>query len=124
MRKIKSIEDALSLFELNAIIQEECNRSGDYRKGNKAYENRKIVIKYLLENQGMDDLKVFYKSDNLFVRLSAATYLAPIDNNNCYQIVKAIMEADAGWASFNAKYTLQEWSKLSSPDVYTKILAD
>ena len=123
MRKIKNVEDALALFELCTIIHDECNKSGDYRKSNKALDDKRKVIKYLLENDSIQNLKVFYKSSNLFARLSAATYLAPLDSENCYKIIKEIMDADEGWASFDAKYTLKEWSKLSDPKVYDRILA-
>ena len=29
-----------------------------------------------------------------------------------------------GWASFEAKYTLKEWTKVSSLEVYDKILSE
>ena len=124
MRKIKNVEDALALFELCTIIHDECNKSGDYRKSNKALDDKRKVIKYLLENDSIQNLEVFYKSSNLFARLSAATYFAPIDNENCYRIVKEIMDMNEGWASFEAKYTLKEWTKVSSLEVYDKILSE
>ena len=94
MRKIKNVEDALALFELCTIIHDECNKSGDYRKSNKALDDKRKVIKYLLENE------------------------------NCYRIVKEIMDMNEGWASFEAKYTLKEWTKVSSLEVYDKILSE
>ena len=81
------------------------------------------IKKYLLENNAIESLKTFYESSDLYLRLSAAVYLAPLDSENCYKIIKEIMDADEGWASFDAKYTLKEWSKLSDPKVYDRILA-
>ena len=89
-----------------------------------AFDDNRIVIIALLENDCIHNLSVFYKSSNLFARLSAATYLAPIDNENCYRIVKEIMDMNEGWASFEAKYTLKEWTKVSSLEVYDKILSE
>ena len=131
MRKIKNVEDALILFESNVDIIHECSKSGNYRKGNRAYDHVETIVKYLLENNALDllkqlyeeSLKTFYESSDLYLRLSAAVYLAPLDSENCYKIIKEIMDADEGWASFDAKYTLKEWSKLSDPKVYDRILA-
>ncbi|MDY6217784.1 hypothetical protein DXA50_20345 [Butyricimonas virosa] len=123
MRKIKNVEDALILFESNVDIIHECSKSGNYRKGNRAYDHVETIVKYLLENNAIESLKTFYESSDLYLRLSAAVYLAPLDSENCYKIIKEIMDADEGWASFDAKYTLKEWSKLSDPKVYDRILA-
>ena len=71
----------------------------------------------------LESLKTFYESNNLFLRLYAATYLAPVDSETCYKIIKEIMDKDEGWASFEAEYTLKDWSKLSNPKVYDRILA-
>ena len=81
------------------------------------------IVKYLLENHVLESLKTFYESNNLFLRLYAATYLAPVDSETCYKIIKEIMDKDEGWASFEAEYTLKDWSKLSNPKVYDRILA-
>lgn len=124
MKKIKNVEDALALFELYITIHGECNKSGNYRKGNQVYTDSRKVVKYLLENNSIERLKIFYNSSNLYVRLIAATCLAPIDTEKCYNIIKKIEEMNDGWASFLAKYTLKEWSKLSNLEVYDKILSE
>ena len=123
MRKIKNVEDALILFETHVNTIHECSKSGNYRKSNRAYSHVETIVKYLLENHALESLKTFYESSNLFLRLYAATYLAPVDSETCYMIIKEIMDKDEGWASFEAEYTLKDWSKLSNPKVYDRILA-
>ena len=90
MRKIKNVEDALILFESNVDIIHECSKSGNYRKGNRAYDHVETIVKYLLENNAIESLKTFYESSDLYLRLSAAVYLAPLDSENCYKIIKEI----------------------------------
>ena len=124
MRKIKSVEDALILFELSTIIHDESMQSGEYRKNNKAYHDRKKVIKYLLENNSIEKLKIFYKSSNLFTKLIAATWLAPIDNEVCYRIVKEIMDMHRSGVSLEAEFTLKAWSELSDLKIYDKVLSE
>ena len=123
MRKIKNVDDAIEKFKMAAIDNRVCAYNGNYRKANRAYDNLMQIKKYLLENNAIESLKTFYESSDLYLRLSAAVYLAPLDSENCYKIIKEIMDADEGWASFDAKYTLKEWSKLSDPKVYDRILA-
>ena len=123
MRKIKNVDDAIEKFKIAANDNYECSYNGNYRKANRAYDNLMQIKKYLLENNAIESLKTFYESSDLYLRLSAAVYLAPLDSENCYKIIKEIMDADEGWASFDAKYTLKEWSKLSDPKVYDRILA-
>jgi len=123
MRKISNVDDAIEKFKMAAIDNRVCAYNGNYRKANRAYDNLMQIKKYLLENNAIESLKTFYESSDLYLRLSAAVYLAPLDSENCYKIIKEIMDADEGWASFDAKYTLKEWSKLSDPKVYDRILA-
>jgi len=120
MKKIKDIKDALVQFELNMITYGE---TPDYRKANKAYDNCRKIVKYLLENNAIDSLKFFYESENLWVRLSAATYLAPINSGKSYEIVKEIASSRIKGISVDAEFCLKEWPKLSDPKVYDRILA-
>ena len=88
MRKIKNVEDALILFETHVNTIHECSKSGNYRKSNRAYSHVETIVKYLLENHVLESLKTFYESNNLFLRLYAATYLAPVDSETCYKLLK------------------------------------
>ena len=114
MRKIKNVEDALILFESNVDIIHECSKSGNYRKGNRAYDHLETIVKYLLENNALDLLKQLYEDPNLWVRLAAAIVMAPWDEINAFNIVKGIKEMDVDMYSFAAKYTLLNWKELSS----------
>ena len=114
MRKIKNVEDALILFESNVDIIHECSKSGNYRKGNRAYDHVETIVKYLLENNALDLLKQLYEDPNLWVRLAAAIVMAPWDEINAFNIVKGIKEMDVDMYSFAAKYTLLNWKELSS----------
>ena len=49
MRKIKNVEDALILFESNVDIIHECSKSGNYRKGNRAYDRIMGIIEKQIE---------------------------------------------------------------------------
>ena len=121
MRKIRNIEDALTLFEFDMIVYGE---SEDYKKANKAYNQGRKIVKYLLENNSIERLKEFYNSDNLWVRLNAATYLAPIDNENSYAIVEGIVNSGVKGVSVDAEFCIKEWHNLSNRKVYDKILSE
>ena len=112
MRKIKNVEDALILFESNVDIIHECSKSGNYRKGNRAYDHVETIVKYLLENNALDLLKQLYDDSNLWVRLAAAIAMAPFDDENAFNIVKKMTDGE-GLYSFSAKRTLLNWDKLN-----------
>ena len=112
MRKIKNVEDALILFESNVDIIHECSKSGNYRKGNRAYDDLIQIEKYLFENNALDLLKQLYDDSNLWVRLAAAIAMAPFDDENAFNIVKKMTDGE-GLYSFSAKRTLLNWDKLN-----------
>ncbi len=96
--KNKKCGRCFNLFETHVNTIHECSISGNYRKSNRAYIHVETIVKYLLENHVLESLKTFYESNNLFLRLYA--YLAPVDSETCYKIIKEIMDKDEGWASF------------------------
>ena len=110
MGKIKDIKEAMSLFEDNAIAFELSTETGDYKNANKQHDAIRKCIAYLKSEGQLEELQVFYESENPSVRLWSAYALLPVYPARSRKVLNDLIEEKCPM-SFDAKITLQEWDK-------------
>lgn len=106
----KSIEAALLDLEIAATKHAEATEQGDHKTGNKNYTVISNVITFLKEQNEMERLSVFLNNSSEGVRLWAATYLLPVNEQQAIGVLEEIAKG-SGICSFNADITLSEWRK-------------
>lgn len=111
MKKIKNIDEALLLFEEYSIKQAIATEQGDYKSGNKYYNNIIKIVLFLKESESLNKLKPFINHSNIGVRLKTAYLLLPFLQKECEIILAQISKGEYGIHSFNAKTILEEWKK-------------
>ncbi len=110
MRKIKDIETALAVFEEAAIKQAEATEEGDYKSGNKRYNEITKAAEYIKSEGSIDNLRGFLSHDSIGVRMWAAYYLLPVDEKEGERVLKEIAKS-SGIHALTADTTLSEWKK-------------
>lgn len=111
MKKINTIEEALSVFENNAILYSEATETGEYKVVNKSHDTIRKCINFIREQNKMDLLLNFLDHENSSVRLWAAYALLPIYTKKCEKTLKDIRKKDKGIIGGDAELTLKEWKK-------------
>lgn len=110
MSKIKSIESALSIFELEANNQAECSENGDYKSGNKSYQKIIDSVNYIKDNNSIDLLISFLSNESIGVKLWSACFLLPENESRSLKVLEEIKETNS-IHSFTAATTISEWLK-------------
>ncbi len=110
MINIKSISQALSLFEEAAIKHARATKQGDYKVGNKNYNLVMRTINYLKEQNSLDSLLKYFTNDDVGIRIAAATFLLPKHEQEATKVLQEVVDS-SDFFSFIAKTTLSEWRK-------------
>ena len=97
---MKSIEEALAIFEESAIIQSQTQETGDYKKGNKYHKLEMQSVVYLYEHGHLGDV---------YVRADAAFMLLPISEKRSKAILKEIVKKEHGIQRLLSEIGLKEW---------------
>ncbi len=111
MKKIKSVEEAVSLFMENTLKRAQANDEGKFETGNKYSDKLMKCIVFLYEKDALEQLSPFLESANPALRLSAAFALLPIKTKECEKCLDSIANGNIKDHSFEAYYTLEEWKK-------------
>ena len=106
---MKSIEEALAIFEESAIIQSQTQETGDYKKGNKYHKLEMQSVVYLYEHGHLGDLEKFLNHKNVYVRADAAFMLLPISEKRSKAILKEIVKKEHGIQRLLSEIGLKEW---------------
>lgn len=106
--KINDVNTALEIFEKFCIKQAEATEIGDYKSGNKYYSQIISAIDYLKSENSIYRLLFFLDSPFIGVRLWAATYMLPLNEDESKKVLEEIM-VSSGIHSFTAKTTLNQW---------------
>ena len=107
---MKSIEEAISIFENSVAIQAQTFETGDYKKGNRHFKLYMQSIVYLYEHNHLADLEPLLKHENVGVRSTAAYALLPIMEEKSKAVLQEIANSNYGIHSLNAERTLQRWN--------------
>ena len=109
MKKINSIEDALSLFEIATTKRGEALSADDFKTYNKYLPTVNKCILYLYDHQQLQLLCKYLTHDNYLVRSTAAYVLLPLYEKECIRVLSEIVNGDYGVQCLNAKRILTNW---------------
>ena len=88
-----------------------CTESGDYKRGNAAYDRMKGALAQLRTraDQGESVLMELLNHPNGWVRLDAATHLLPLRAELASQVLEELSSGPQSQVEFNAVMVLREW---------------
>jgi len=72
MKTIDCLEEALKMFEENSIRQAQTLQTGNYKIGNKYFDNKMKCLSYIYKYGKLKELEKFLAHENVGVRESAA----------------------------------------------------
>lgn len=111
MEKIKNTEEALALFEKNAIKYVNTCVSAKYRACNKAHAIYMKCVKFLKQENKIDLLLPFLEHENISVKCVAASVLLPEHTKESEKILKWIKRNYEDTNGLLAKIILDKWRK-------------
>jgi hypothetical protein len=96
-----------------------CSESGDFRKGNAAYDAMTAALKELRQraDRGESPLLELLNHPNNWVKLAASTHLLPLRPELASEVLEKIASGPRTEARFGARIVLREWrsGKLKVP---------
>lgn len=110
MKKIESIADALSEFEVAANNHAQSTEQGNYKEANKNYGKIIKAITYLKEHNAINELAIFIGHASVGIRLWASTYLLPVKESEAMKVLQQIVKK-GDIHSLTAETTINEWQK-------------
>lgn len=110
MTKIKDQQTALAVFIEAAIKQAEATEQGDYKNGNKYYDQIIKSAEFLKKTNSVNILLSLLSNPSVGIRLWAAYFLLPINEKEAIKALQAISKI-SGIHSLTAETTLKEWQK-------------
>jgi hypothetical protein len=110
IKKIETIADALSEFEIAANKHAEATEQGNYKEANKSYGRIIKAIAYLKEQNAINELTTRIVHPSIGVRLWASTYLLPIKEADSMKCLNDIVRGKSVHA-LTAETTMSEWKK-------------
>lgn len=111
MKRFKDVDEALALFEY--YVKKGCdalNRNGDSKTANKCQEAIGKIIAYLKCNESVYMLERFHNHSNIEVRMEAALYTLPLDEEKSLKVLKKIVKSGVK-ESFEAEWIIRRWKK-------------
>ncbi len=108
MKHIQEIESALSFFRIAAANQAEATKVGDYVKGNKAYNQIIKILKFLKDNDKLNELDTLLHDSNVGVRMFAAYGLLQLYPDRAVPVLEEIAHRN-DIHSLTASTTLEQW---------------
>ncbi|TGE29015.1 hypothetical protein [Hymenobacter metallicola] len=91
-----------------ATKQAEATKTGDYRAGNKAYDQILAAVQWLTANQAIDALQPLLQAEDGGIRLWAATVLLPYGTAQAEETLTALASSTS-IHGFTAATMLSEW---------------
>jgi len=108
INKIKSVDSAVSLFEEYVISRAEALEKGDVKSANRNFDKMVKVVAYLKNEKELEKLSPLLTHSNEDVRLEAACYLLPVNEQRSINVLNKIAKT-TGINSLTAETTLSEW---------------
>ena len=109
--KIKSVEQAIELFELHSLKQFATFDTGDYKTGNKSHDIAMDCSNYLNEHHALETLRPFLKHEHPYVREFAAAVLLSSYQEECEAVLTELVKGNYRFASLNAEIVLKDWKE-------------
>ena len=107
MKQNDDIGKALTAFRMAAAIQVAATESGDYKKGNNAFDRIIQILKYLKELGKLNELEALLPDSNIGVRMFAAYGLLSTSPKIAVPVLKEISQRE-DIHSLTAKATLEQ----------------
>ena len=103
--------DPKDRFIAEATEHGRCAESGDYDKGNAAFDRMIAALAALREraDRGESVLIELLNHPNGWVRLGAATHLLPLRGDLASQVLEDLASGPRSQVEFDAKMVLREW---------------
>lgn len=103
--------DPKDCYVAEATEHGRCTDSGDYKRGNAAYDRMKAALSELRgrADRGESVLIALLDHPNGWVRLDAATHLLPLRAELAIQALEALASGPQSQVEFGAMMVLQEW---------------
>ena len=111
MKTIENVEEALRLFEENSIKQAQTLEIGNYKLGNKCFDNIMKCLSCLYKQGKLDLLEPFLSHENAGVRETAAYAYLSVCPQKGEDVLSEIANGNYGFLSINAEMTLKEWKE-------------
>lgn len=108
MKRIKDIDTALSAFKIAAIHQTTATEEGNFKKGNKAFEQIVQIINYLKKFDKLNELETLLYDSNVGIRMFAAYGLLQTSPKIAVPVLKELAQRK-DIHSLTAKTTLEQW---------------
>lgn len=107
---MKDIKTALEIFEDACIKHSEATEQGDYKTGNKYYDQIVKAVNFLKNENEINTLKKYLSSPSVGVRLWTAYFWLGVDKKEGVKVLEEIVKR-ADIHSLTAETTLSEWKK-------------
>ena len=104
---VKDIQIALQLFEDAAAKHAEATEHGNYKLGNKCYDQIGVAITFLKQQDAIDSLLIFLDNSSVGVRMWASSYLLPKREKESIRVLEVIAKG-SGIHSLTAETILTE----------------
>lgn len=111
-KRIKSVEEAVSVIEESSIIRGAATIKGDAKTGNKYVPIQNRALVYLYDHDSLAALEPLLSHNDFNVRQFAAYALLPLYEERCKEVLSEIANGDRKIyeiQSFNAEMTLLWW---------------
>ena len=98
-------------YVAEAIEHGRCTESGDFKRGNAAYDRMKAALAELRAraDRGESALMELLDHPTGWVRLSAATHLLPLRMELATEVLEALASGPQSQVEFDARMVLREW---------------
>lgn len=96
-------------FIRNAKLHGQCQKEGDYKKGNEAHDEIYKTFNLIKEKGLLVDFQKLLKDKNYSVKLWVATLLLKHYEKEALRTLKDIANEGVPFFSFDAKMTISEW---------------
>ena len=98
-------------FIANAIEHGSCTETGDFKKGNAAFDRLEDAVARLRQrdDKGESVFMELLAYPNRWVSLAAATHLLPLRADYACETLEQLASGSEGNVEFNARMVLREW---------------
>lgn len=110
MDNVKEVNAALVIFEEAAVGHTHATEQGDYKLGNECYDRLTKAVAFLKKVNSINLLGKLLDNGSVGVRLWAASYLLPINEEKAIKVLEEIVNT-RGIHSLIAETTIAEWRK-------------
>lgn len=108
VRKINTLDDALSVFEQSAIEHGEATKEGNFKVGNKAYDRMIKAVSFIRANGSNTDLLPFLEHTDINTRISAAAFIIHDHQQQAVSVLEEVRNRNDIFAH-TANLVLSQW---------------